>query len=435
MKSVVKYLMFILLMLVLMLPAFERFYHFFPQKPLKGAVENAEKPVFSFDAYWNATFQDSMNVYIEQNIGFRPSLVRLFNQFRYSVFEHISARGVVEGNDGYLFELSYIEALYGLDFVGHEKINEDVRKTRHVLDWLHTQNKQLFVVLAPGKATFFQEFVPEKFKPDTIGLNNYEEYYAELKTAGIPVIGCNEWFLGMKDTAAHALYPKSGIHWSFYGLGLVMDSVFSSIEANTAFVLPAFRMDQLVETDELRPPDQDIWEGMNIFFTPDDYPMVYPEFMYEAKPDQVLPHVITIADSYYWQWIGFAGVLKSFRTNHFWYYNASITEAGTGKVREREDVDLLLEVLSADIIMILQTDANMNRYSFGFIEQLYDLITKVSHAELERMIAIREIAINIRNSKTYMTTIREKALKRGVSEDEMLLLDAGWIYDQKHPLN
>jgi hypothetical protein len=94
-------------------------------------------------------------------------------------------------------------------------------------------------------------------------------------------------------------------------------------------------------------------------------------------------------------------------------------------------VPILDAVLNTDVILILQTDANMNRFSFGFIDELYALIKDGGEAEIKKQQAIREIAERIRQSESYMESIREKAIKRGVTTEEMLMLDAGWIYKNK----
>ncbi|HOI33524.1 MAG TPA: hypothetical protein PLC47_12195, partial [Bacteroidales bacterium] len=179
-------------------------------RSLKGAYTIPEKPGWNFINFLNRTFQDSMNTYIEQTIGYRPHFVRLHNQLQYSLFDTINARGVIMGKEGYLFEMNYIKAYYGLDFVGDEKIAEDINKTIVVNNWLKENNKMLLVVLAPGKGSFFPEYIPDELKPESKGPTNYNAYYDELKKAQIAVIGGNHWFNAMKDTSRLALFPKSG---------------------------------------------------------------------------------------------------------------------------------------------------------------------------------------------------------------------------------
>jgi len=76
-------------------------------------------------------------------------------------------------------------------------------------------------------------------------------------------------------------------------------------------------MQNISNTKKLRSPDRDLWEGMNIMVKPDDYAMAYPEYRFENLVKENLPRVITVADSYYWQWFGGGYALKGFSTNSF----------------------------------------------------------------------------------------------------------------------
>ncbi len=431
MRQVLKHIFFVGLMLMLILP-FVQFQFDVPKvRALKGAYSTPKKPVWSFAAYLEGSFQDSMNTYLENTIGYRPELVRLHNQLQYSLFDTINAQGVIQGKDGYLFEMNYIKALYGLDYVGDTAVIQDVERTAFVRNWLREQGKDLIVVLAPGKASFFPEFVPDEFKPDSIGKRNYDEYNRLLTTQNVPVIGCNEWFLAMKDTSRFALYPKCGIHWSYYGLGLVFDSLFTTMEQLTGKDFVDFSIGNIDVTHHLRSPDRDLWEGMNILLPPDDYAMPYPKFTFENAKADLMPRVITVADSYYWQWFGGGYPLRGYKTNSFWYYNAQVFLPDASAPKDRKQVDILEAVSQTDLIVVLQTDANMSRFSFGFIDDLYAVAKDDGAAEMAKRAAIQKIIDGIRSSESYLQLIREKAAKRNISEEEMLRIDAGWIYEQK----
>ena len=431
MRQVLKHSLFVGLMLMLILPFVQYAIDFPKVRALKGAFVVPRKPVYSFKGYLAGSFQDSMNTYLENTIGYRPELVRLHNQLQYSLFDTINAQGVIQGKEGYLFELNYIKALYGLDYVGDTAVMQDVERTAFVRNWLHEQGKDLIVVLAPGKATFFPEFVPEEFKPDAIGKRNYDEYHRLLSAQQVPVIGCNEWFLAMKDTSRYALYPKCGIHWSYYGLGVVFDSLFTTMKQLSGKDFVDFGVGNIDVTHKLRSPDRDLWEGMNILLPPDDYAMPYPKFTFENARPELMPRVITVADSYYWQWFGGGYPQRGYKTNEFWYYNKQVFIPGANAAIDRSRVDILDAVAQTDFVVLLQTDANMSRFSFGFIDDLYAVARDGGAAEMAKRAAVQQIIEGIRTSESYMQLIREKAAKRNITEEEMLQIDAGWIYEQR----
>lgn len=429
MKQGFKHFLFVLILLLMILPFVQQQFNFPKVRGLKGAFNQPVKPKLSVANLLNASYQDSLNNYLEHHIGYRPDLVRLFNQFRYSVFDTIVAQGVIFGKEGYLYELNYIKALYGLDFVGAEKVQHDVEQTVFVNNWLKKHNKHLMVVFAPGKASYFPEYVPEKYKPETIGPKNLDEYYRLLTQHSIPAIDGNKLFLSSKDTSRYALYPKCGIHWSYYGMGLVFDSIIQSMKQLTQKNFIDFGVKNLTVTNQLRSPDRDLWEGMNIFIQPDDFAMPYPEFYFENAKQEISPRVIVVADSYYWQWFGGGYAGRTFKKHEFWYYNTQIYTGDGNPPAEKKDVDIMLRVMDCDVIVLLQTDANMSRFSFGFINDLYEAIQKTQSIDIQAMTEIQIIIERIRSSESYMQMIKEKAQSRHISVDEMLRIDATWVYE------
>ncbi len=74
----------------------------------------------------------------------------------------------------------------------------------------------------------------------------------------------------------------------------------------------------------------------------------------------------------------------------------------------------------------------LDRYSFGFVDELYQAIIYQSvDYDPDRLAAVREIMEGIRASKEYMQLIKDKALSRGITTEEMLRIDANWIYEQR----
>ncbi len=431
MRKRVSNILLISIFVALLLPVAQHYTHFPRMKSLKGAIVEPKKPKLSLSGYFNATLQDSVDKYVEHFVGFRPDLVRLHNQIQFSLFDTINAKGVIFGKEGYLFEYNYIRALYGLNFVGLEKVKQDISETVFVNDWLNKQGKHLIIVFAPGKATFFPDKVPDMYKPDTIGFRNNDLYSDSLIKHQIPLIDGNKYFLSIKDTSRYSLFPKSGIHWSFYGMGLIFDSLISQMELIGGKKFIDFGMKKVIVSKKLIPPDQDMWEGMNIFIKPNDYAMPYPEFYFNNAIEDNKPRVIVVADSYYWPYFGSGNATRSFKSHDFWYYNAQVIRGDGSETIERHNVDVLSRVMETDFIVLLQTDANMDRFSFGFIHDLYLAINKLDALSPEDLQSIQKIIDGIKNSPSYMKMIEEKAVKRHISVEEMLRGDAMWVFQNK----
>ena len=58
---------------------------------------------FSAQSWFDGTFQESAQKFINDNIGFFPLFVIIHNQLEYSIFDNIYTGSVVKGKEKYLF--------------------------------------------------------------------------------------------------------------------------------------------------------------------------------------------------------------------------------------------------------------------------------------------------------------------------------------------
>ena len=176
--------------------------------PLKGAIVKVEKPGFSANNWFSESYKMKMEKYLNQIFGIRNFFVRLNNQLQYSFFNKAQAKGVIVGKEDYLYEESYIDAYYARDFLGKEIITDQIGKLKIIQDSLSLKGVDLILVFAPGKASFYPEYIPDRY--DTIrGITNHEYYTEQANSAGINHIDFSSWFISLKDTSANCLYPKT----------------------------------------------------------------------------------------------------------------------------------------------------------------------------------------------------------------------------------
>lgn len=439
-----KNILFLLLMLMIGLPLIQQTIPLFGVKPLKGAFINPVSPRLTLKTYLNGTFQDSLNTWIEHNIGFRPLLVRINNQVAYSVFDTALANGVVIGKQHYLYEINYIKAFRGWDFIGDSAIQDQTRKAVFVTQKLHEAGKTILFILAPGKASFFPEYIPDRYFDKPSGpATNYKAWLKCLTEAGLPVIDFNNWFVRMKDTASYPLYPQCGIHWSAYGVGLAVDSLIRCIEKERSVRMVDFGWDRIDVRNKLIDPDYDIAEGMNLLFTIPHYPMAYPHFVFRNEENAVKPNALVVADSYYWNIFGKGISSRIFSDNAFWYYNVEAHNPQWKSPRKTDGINILDATRNADVIIIMATEANLYRFPYGFIDRVYNALMQQeqSNAMLKTVPAvdlakqeaeIAEIMKNIDNTPGWKNSVQQKAQKKGIEYIEQLRYDAEWMWEQKH---
>lgn len=376
-STLVKKVLFGLLMLVLIVPPIQHKFKIFKVIPLEGAIEKVERPVLTLQTWLEGTYQEKRTDYLNQNVGFRNSMVRTYNQMSFSLYKVARANGVVIGKDNYLYEQNYINAYYGEDFQGEKAIHEQIEKLEKVSDTLSKLGKYVVVLLAPGKASFFPEYLPkknwgpakQKFIPNT----NLVSYAQNLKESSIPYLNLNKYFIEQKGKMLHPLFPKTGIHWSKYGEIVMADTLIHFMNALKNIELPNVVVDSYNVTDDAWDTDDDIERGMNLLFNIPDNVMGYPAFRVVKAPQKKYSKVLTIADSYFWGPFNWGMSRDVFGGGQFWYYNEAIYPDSFEKPLFVKDIDLKSKLEEHDVVLILVTDANLFKFGFGFVEQAYNL--------------------------------------------------------------
>lgn len=360
----------VILLALLCLPMIQGGLYLWDEKPLDGAYETATKPEFSWQAWFEDSWQDGIKTFANDNTGFRSDLVRLGNQLEYSLFNTANVEGVVIGKEDVLFEEGYIHSLTGKDFLGTDSLLSIGRGMNQVRDTLAKRNIELLVVMAPGKGYFYKEHIPESFGLTPIDTTNFEVIIDQLEEYNIEYINCRSWFEAMKDTSRYPLYPKNGIHWSRYAEFIFADSLLNRLEAITGNPYPRINVHSLEVTNESRFTDDDIEKGMNLMYELPEFELAYPGFTIEH--DSMIHHskVLTIADSYYWDLYNLGLSSDVFNQGEFWYYCASVYPDSKDSIVTVWDIDYKKRIEQNDAIVLICTDANLHRFPFGLIKQM-----------------------------------------------------------------
>ena len=413
------------IMLILIVPFFQEKFHLMELAPLKGSVTAPQEPVFSFNGWFTGEFQEQQENYLNEAFGFRNLFVRINNQIAFSLFNKAKANGVIIGKNNYLYEENYIKAYYGTDFIGNDSISHRMQKLRFIQEVLAKQNKNIILVFAAGKGSFYPEYFPDHVKREK-GITNYEKHIELARSLGLNFIDFNKFFIENKNKSKYPLYPQYGIHWSYYGMSLAADSIIRYIEKMRNIDMPDLFWDKI----EMAPPkisDYDIADGMNIKFRLKTFDMAYPNLQIQASEGKTRPSVLMISDSYYWDMFNF-GISKAFTNDHFWYYNNQVYPNSFKSPVETSQLDLRAQIAQHDVIIIMATEANLPGFGWGFIENAYNLLNNNSVSGVdagfqEKLLVLREY---IKSDKNWMEEITKKAAKRKISVDSMITLDATW---------
>lgn len=356
---------------LLLLPLFQQITGLAHVRKLRGAVSLADVPELTAEKWFDGSFQSDIEPAMNDRFGFRNLFVRVNNQIGFSLYRKALASGVVIGKENFMYEKNYILAQQGGDYMGDSTIAAKVGQLKNIQDYFEAQGKHMFIAFAAGKGSFYPEYFPDAYITEK-GRTNLQEYTARCDAEGVNYIDFNAWFLAMKDTSRYCLYPRTGIHWSYYGMVQVIDSLNNYLGELSGQAMPQFEWGEVKETRKYRSSDADIEAGMNILFQVNHDKLAYPKVSFKDEGIDKLKGAV-IADSFYWGLhnIGFSS--RIFGEGEFWYYYKRIYASHLDEVIQVEEINALERLKEADVIILMCTEATLPQFPFGFEKVLEEI--------------------------------------------------------------
>jgi len=375
MLNVIKKILIPLILVILFLPLAQQHFHFFRIKKLQGFYTPSPKPdTLNFSTWTDESFQKKFSKYLEDTLGFRQILIRINNQINYSFFKKTDARNVVVGKNNCLYEEGYILDYTGSNFLGEKFWNELLRRTKLVQDTLKkAHNTDLILVLEAGKASFYPEYIPDRYHAGKKTISNMDYIAQQAKLLQINHLDLNTLFCTMKDTSRYPLYATYGVHWSTYGMYKAADTLARFIAWLRHADMPEIAWQGYTVTDKIKDVDFDIEATMNLLFDLPHTEMCYPQIGYKSGAGKVKPKLLTIGDSYYWGFIN-NHIVDSLFTNHqYWYYFSGIWPNMWDYKIIPLELNLQQELEKQDVIMVGFTELNAFYGFWGFIDEAYKI--------------------------------------------------------------
>ena len=366
----------LIILTLLVLPVLQMQTGIFEVRKLQGYVYPHEKPDFNVKDWLSGSFQNRYDLYFENNFGLRPWLVRINNQISFSISGKPKASDVVIGKENYLYELNYMKAYNGWNFLGNELLTGKIDSLERIKDSLQKYHTDLIICLAAGKGSFYPEYFPDKYYGHRSDTTNYLFYRRAFRERNFNLIDFNDWFLKMKDTSRYILLPKYGIHWSQYGAWLAADSLLKFVEKIRNVDLPDMKYKGISITNKPKVPDYDMGDGLNLLFKLHNDSLAYPEFDWITENKDTIQAVV-IGDSYYWQLYTYGFDTIAFKPGGFWFYN-EISYPGSVKVK---DLDYIGAITKADIVILMATEATLDRFPFKFTRDFFEAFKIAADSE------------------------------------------------------
>lgn len=422
-----KVLLFILFLPFLVLYV-QQFKAFISLQPLKGYFIPTKYSTITLIEWLDGSYQKNTESYLNENFGFRSALVRLHNQIEFSVFKKTNTEKVCIGKEDYLYEIPYINAFYGYNVVEKKNINDSLREFKILQDTLKQLGKDILLVLAPGKARIYPEYIPDYYSPKSGQMTNYDNYVEALHTYKISYLDFTPLFLNKKSKSNYLLFPQLGMHWSRLEAVYAFDTIAKHLSYLSGNPTPKLVVKSVSEKKNLEPPDDDVAESMNLLRYPNFKKMGYPEFYFEQK-NKIKKNCVVVSDSYWWDIYNQGLPLNAFQDNEFWYYfRAAYSKNHCDSVNS---IDIKRRLIHSDFIIVLISESNLNRLGYNFFGSALSALRKpIIPTESE----IKDITAAIKKNDDWYKDVQRKASEKKITVDSMLRLDATWFFQIKGPI-
>jgi hypothetical protein len=424
----IKKILFTVLILFLIAPAIQDILEVVPDVPLYGYAASHSKPdlkYFTWRRWFIGNFQQEFTAQVEDHIGFRNDLIRLRNQVDFSLFRQSNAPGFMVGKKDMFFEEDYIHEFTGAYFIGPDLWDKKINRLRSVYDSLKAHEVPLIIIIEPGKATFYPEYIPHRFHPEHRTQSNYEYFVQRSSDLAIPLLDLNRLFCLMKDTSRYPLFPKYGMHWSWYGMTKVLDTMIRYIEEHSGKDLPDVVISGVEFTAKSRATDDDIAGMFNLIWQPKRITLPYPDLYYDTTRSGKTASALVVADSYF---VTLADSIANniFRRWDYWYYNNKLFPWQNEDPPKYVDKTGLLEQYFAyDFILLMISEVNFHNAFWNFPDEAWLAFHPDSVEN-----PVYRIENNILNDRTWF-----RFIVKGAKADQRPLWEAihgnaAWVYNE-----
>lgn len=433
--SKLKHIVFMFFILLLFMPMIQQLFGVIKENKLEQVENSAPFPTIAIEMILESSFQKEFESALNINIGFRKTFVRIHNQLNYSVYNVSKAGGVVIGKNGFVFIDSYINAYSGKDFRGKESIELQIQKALVVQSELKKRNIELVFAFAPGKGSFYPEYIPDDYlKNINHDSTNYSCFVKAINKTNLNFIDIKKYFLSIKDTAKNLLFPIPGVHWTEYGSVLAIDTISNYFSTVLNIKTPGINISGFKKKDLIKYGDYDAANLMNIFTTIPHEELPYIDVNYIKQSEGSRPKLLCIADSYF-STIEHVNIPDSlFSDCTYWLYERREPQDKKGALEFQKEIE------NKNVVLLLGTDATLASFPYRFIDEAYEVYSpkNKSYFELknrEFRQFITEGFKNIEKNKKWKRQLNKSAKEKKISVIDEYIAVLIWLFGEQEIKN
>lgn len=375
--------------LMLALPGIQAALPFVRERPLSGVERKPGQISLSLRAWWEGTFAQAFEAWINKKIGFRPTMIRLSNQIQLALGNDSAMDGndrVSVCKDGWLYAEGYMTSYAAPpQSLTDAEIARFVSTLAELQERLRAQGKAMVFVISPSKAETHPEFLPDTFveqRKKYTGVSDIERLRQHLTTSGVVCFDTPRYFQARRAADPGTLfYAKNGIHWTYQAAFEVWREVLQLVnrEYDTAWPIP----EQIaVEYDDPRGTDEDIGKLLNLFYLPGKKDRVpYPVVNTNALPLESRPHVLFAGTSFSRTLVDSMCLSESGRSCDYLFYTSRqfsvpsvkkpVSAGSPVSMKEirldgLHSVDWKTTLLDKQIVILEMLEIHVHQFLYGF---------------------------------------------------------------------
>ena len=439
-------ILFVLTVALLFCSSFQQYFRFFKFKPVAGVIVATERPQFQLKSFMNGTYQNQMDSYLSENVGFRECFIRSYNQLVWSLFHQSNNESIFVGKDDWLFNDFVMNHHKGKSLFGYAQTEEemilkmiaDARRLKTLQSILEDYGVSFFVCIAPSKDLVCDQYLPKVRDDERLDAVRAIDFYPPLfDSLGIHCLNFSDYFLQIRDTVSYPLYYKSSSHWTNLAATYLADTLIHYMESLSGLNIHDVSFSEPYLSWN-REPDNDLETVLNLMYPIETNYYSYVNVTLDDDSTAVRPKWLVVGDSYYRGFQYNLPLDKLFASHHYWRYNSTVYDDPLHD--NTTEVDLLRELLSSDIITILYTPCNLFDLNRQFLTQSVSCLCDANGVLNPRIDKVlNEINDPVRDryrqemfrNQEWLESIREKAKRSEITIEEAMERDIDWLLNQK----
>ena len=327
----------------------------------------------SYQAYLNARWEEEF-----PGVKF---LLKVRNQFLYSICRVSPNQNVVIGKKGYLFEPMYIYFETQTFAPSSEEYFNTLGRNLSLLQELLAQNnKELYIFITPSKAHFYREYIPNRFEflsnDGLFPYTNYSKLIETLNQNNINYFDSISFIEQNRNSGilASPVFYKSGTHWNHTWGNYAAAEFLNYLNSCSRFDLASVCVEELASNEAIY-PDTDLYSSLNLLADPKE--KWYTTRVTISHEGNDHPNIFLRGGSFMGQSLN--AIVKSnvfgqdvhFENNYYYtdQYSSSYT---LSSFTAYDEIGLDSLMGQSDILVLEVNDGAIYTMGWGFIEYLLE---------------------------------------------------------------